>query len=683
MQPNISSGVAAAAADPGRMNWTDLRTDGYGDDDRSRYALTPNDTAAYGVVVQVSDDGWTNSTTADPVGVIGSIIFGQTDITVHQNASRMMKQIVEDASSGLSNVSSFLNETNWNWTSTMASNEIVLQPVYKQDWNGSMYPSGYSTIAIILMSIVLTTMMITIVVGNMLVCIAIYTEKSLKTTHNSFIASLAVSDFLLGLVVMPFSLARELMGYWIFGLIWCEMWLAIDVLLCTASILNLCLISLDRYWSITQAVAYLKKRTQKRAGAMIVFVWIFAGIVSLPPLVGWKDHRPLDAFPKCFISTDVGYVLYSAAGSFYIPAVVMVFVYIRIFFAARSRAFRNVKRRPQYPEITNDPMRDKSTTTTTTTTTSFGNASPPDGSKLGSPSGVVGDVPKSPMKLPSNMQNKNETSYVMGRGGGGGGGAEGVGKDKNCNTSSSLNIPTLQTTAPPSSPIVVLPSGGLKKDNRSPANEKKIVTLGSVEFKHLGKNSFVSDHRELSEIYEDGEDLSQTQSSEMEETTTTAAVELPTNCQTSSSENTCSWCCPLARNYKETKCPSWAKKRKDQQKRKKRTRSKKRDKNRRDVTTTNNCIYTAADSERLKRKLARAKERRATLILGLIMAAFILCWLPFFTTYVVQAFINQEVNKWFFAFVFWLGYCNSALNPIIYTIFNRDFRRAFRKILFK
>ena len=88
-------------------------------------------------------------------------------------------------------------------------------------WDSTPYPSGYTQLSIVLLAFFITCIMILIVVGNMLVCIAISTEKSLKPVQNWFIASLAVSDFLLGLVIMPFSLARELMGYWMFGQIWC------------------------------------------------------------------------------------------------------------------------------------------------------------------------------------------------------------------------------------------------------------------------------------------------------------------------------------------------------------------------------------------------------------------------------------------------------------------------------
>lgn len=167
------------------------------------------------------------------------------------------------------------------------------------------YPSGYTLPEIVLASVVVTILMIIVIVGNMLVIIAIVTEKALKNIQNWFIASLAVADFFLGLIIMPFSLANELMGYWIFGAWWCDIHSAMDVLLSTASIMNLCLISLDRYWSITQAVEYLKKRTPVRAVVMIGSVWLLSGLICIPPLLGWKVERtPDDQYPKC----QVGFV---------------------------------------------------------------------------------------------------------------------------------------------------------------------------------------------------------------------------------------------------------------------------------------------------------------------------------------------------------------------------------------
>lgn len=83
-----------------------------------------------------------------------------------------------------------------------------------------------------------------------------------------------------------------------------------------------------------------------------------------------------------------------------------------------------------------------------------------------------------------------------------------------------------------------------------------------------------------------------------------------------------------------------------------------------------------------KQKISLSKERRAARTLGIIMGVFVICWLPFFLMYVILPFCrlccpsNKLIN-----FITWLGYINSTINPLIYTIFNLDFRKAFKKLL--
>lgn len=85
------------------------------------------------------------------------------------------------------------------------------------------------------------------VFGNSLVILAVIRERYLHTSTNYFVTSLAVADNLVGLVVMPFSALYEvLQNTWFFGENWCDIWRSLDVLFSTASILNLCVISLDR-----------------------------------------------------------------------------------------------------------------------------------------------------------------------------------------------------------------------------------------------------------------------------------------------------------------------------------------------------------------------------------------------------------------------------------------------------
>ena len=157
-------------------------------------------------------------------------------------------------------------------------------------------PSQYSIYQIVILAIIMTAMMIVIVVGNILVVIATATENNLASVQNWFIASLAIADMLIGLVIMPFSLSYELMGYWMFGKLWCDVHGALDVLCSTASIMNICLISLDRYWSITKAIAYLNTRTPKIVIMMISTTWALSSFISIPPLLGWKDDKDMTNF---------------------------------------------------------------------------------------------------------------------------------------------------------------------------------------------------------------------------------------------------------------------------------------------------------------------------------------------------------------------------------------------------
>ncbi|XP_046994314.1 probable G-protein coupled receptor No9 [Schistocerca americana] len=68
-------------------------------------------------------------------------------------------------------------------------------------------------------------------------------------------------------------------------------------------------------------------------------------------------------------------------------------------------------------------------------------------------------------------------------------------------------------------------------------------------------------------------------------------------------------------------------------------------------------------------------ETKAAKTLGIIVGGFIVCWLPFFTMYVVRAFCTDAecIPAPVFSVLFWLGYCNSAINPCIYALFSRDF----------
>ncbi|XP_048392355.1 5-hydroxytryptamine receptor 1B-like [Stegostoma tigrinum] len=330
-------------------------------------------------------------------------------------------------------------------------------------------------------SVFLCLITLATVLSNGFVIATIYQARKLHTPANILIASLAVTDLLVSILVMPLSIVYTVSGTWSLGQVVCDIWLSSDITCCTASILHLCVIALDRYWAITDAVEYSMKRTPERAAGMIVTVWVISICISIPPLF-WRQAKAGELM-HCAVNTDqIFYTIYSTFGAFYIPTLLLIALYGRIYVEARSR--------------------------------------------------ILKQTPKQTGKRPTKAQ------------------------------------------------LVTHSSG--------------FTSLSSV---------------------------------------TSRVNEFPT--ETGS---------PVNLNHVKVKV-----------------------------------------SEVLleKKRMSAARERKATKTLGIILGAFIVCWLPFFIITLVLPICKEAC--WFhhaiFDFFNWLGYLNSLINPIIYTMSNEDFKQAFHKLI--
>ncbi|KAK0098013.1 hypothetical protein PV326_011792 [Microctonus aethiopoides] len=141
-----------------------------------------------------------------------------------------------------------------------------------------------SLLSVLFVGFLLFVLIFLSVAGNVLVCVAIYTDRGLRRIGNLFLASLAIADLFVGCLVMTFAGVNDLLGYWMFGPRFCDTWIAFDVMCSTASILNLCAISLDRYIHIKDPLRYGRWVTRRVAVASIAIVWLLAATVSFVPI---------------------------------------------------------------------------------------------------------------------------------------------------------------------------------------------------------------------------------------------------------------------------------------------------------------------------------------------------------------------------------------------------------------
>lgn len=184
-----------------------------------------------------------------------------------------------------------------------------------------------------LLSTFLALLIIFTIVGNLFVIVAISIERNLRTMGNYLVFSLAVADVMVAVCVMPFAAIYNVSGKWTLGPVLCDIWTAMDVLSCTASILHLVAIATDRYWAVTN-VDYITSRTNKSVGSLIFAVWSVAVIVSIAPIFGWKDDdysRRIVEDKKCQISQDISYQIFATMSTFYAPLVVILLLYWKIF----------------------------------------------------------------------------------------------------------------------------------------------------------------------------------------------------------------------------------------------------------------------------------------------------------------------------------------------------------------
>lgn len=189
----------------------------------------------------------------------------------------------------------------------------------------------------VVLGFVLGGLILFAVVGNILVILSVVCHRNLRTVTNYFIVNLAVADLLISAIVLPFSAILEILDRWVFGRVFCNIWAAVDVLCCTASIMSLCVISVDRYIGVSYPLRYPTIITKRRALLAVMLLWVLSIIISIGPLFGWKEPAPEDE-TICKITEEPGYAIFSAVGSFYLPLAIILVMYCRVYVVAHRES---------------------------------------------------------------------------------------------------------------------------------------------------------------------------------------------------------------------------------------------------------------------------------------------------------------------------------------------------------
>ncbi|XP_022421004.2 D(4) dopamine receptor [Delphinapterus leucas] len=194
-----------------------------------------------------------------------------------------------------------------------------------------------------------------VLAGNSLVCVSVAAERALQTPTNYFILSLAAADLLLALLVLPLFVYSEVQGgVWLLSPGLCDTLMAMDVMLCTASIFNLCAISVDRFVAVAVPLHYNRQSRGGRQLLLIGATWLLSAAVAAPVLCGLNDARSRD--PSVCRLEDRDYVVYSSVCSFFLPCPLMLLLYWATFrglrrweAARRAKLHGRAPRRPSGP----------------------------------------------------------------------------------------------------------------------------------------------------------------------------------------------------------------------------------------------------------------------------------------------------------------------------------------------
>ncbi|CAD1478002.1 unnamed protein product, partial [Heterotrigona itama] len=432
----------------------------------------------------------------------------------------------------------------------------------------------------------------------------------------------------------------------------CDFYIAMDVTCSTSSIFNLVAISIDRYIAVTQPIKYAKHKNNRRVWLTILLVWAISAAIGSPIVLG-LNNTP-DRIPDQCLFYNADFIIYSSLSSFYIPCIIMVFLYYNIFKALRNRARKaKINRKPNLGDIKPGSIIENIAHTRRSRSgysvarfaeTALGAAAlvaPGMEEPTNTASGSNEDEDETPLDPVVVISNDKSTEFFLATvveeaaavAQAQLGGTQNARKDSGYDGAASSTVihEPLETNSSPS-PNPRITSAPSSSTSSSPPPKSAPASQASQP----KKNGAETNKQELKRLKSAGSLL---------------PLQLGRTPSVLSGSSAC-----------------------------------KKDK-KNAVSGSRFTIYKANKASKKKREKSSAKkERKATKTLAIVLGVFLICWLPFFTCNIMDAIckkltLNCQPGVIAFIVTSWLGYMNSFVNPVIYTVFNPEFRKAFHKLV--
>lgn len=512
-----------------------------------------------------------------------------------------------------------------------------------QDGNGTadISPSGGHPVWQVVIIVLLTGMLSLItIIGNILVVVSFKVNRQLKTVNNYFLLSLAVADLIIGVISMNLYTTYLVMGYWAMGNWACDLWLAIDYVASNASVMNLLVISFDRYFSVTRPLTYRAKRTTKRAAIMIGLAWVVSLVLWAPAILLWQYLEGKRTVPShmCYIQflSEPTITFCTAMAAFYLPVTIMSVLYWRIYKETQNRSkelaglqgsgvrgatgSKGGSRGGKRTQLLHQKGSSRSCSSYELTRLSKGKR-------------ACGEL-VSGLRCWPGMRSWRPGSTRRGEG------------DPDQSSSDSWNNNDAAVSLDHSASSDDEDCGGREMIPQSHAIFSIVLSLPGIK---AAVNSQLTSCEDLDAASE--EDA--LQGSEYNRDSLTRETANTTTMTTSDEANS---------QPTNAKCPSASISFKE-------------------AAIAKRFAARARNQITKRKRMSLVKEKKAAQTLSAILFAFIITWTPYNIMVLINAFCKGCIPETLWAVGYWLCYVNSTVNPMCYALCNKTFRTTFKMIL--